>query len=311
MPTPTRRSAWLLPLVCLSLAGCIGIDLVAEVLGDARIDITPPQLAVELGGTASYTAVFIRPDGSIDAGATFAWTSSDPAVATVSSSGEVVTVSVGSASFVASAQGVDSAPVSLTVVDDPNQLVLITLDPDVVTLTPGLTSQFQAGFFSLAGDALPPQALTYVVSDPSVATVSPSGLVTAVAPGTTNVTAGAEGVTSMPAEVKVFGQALRGTFRARSGTSYQVAGTAVLQEGTTGNVLLQLESDFSTSNGPGLHIYLSTSDGVTSTSIDLGSLKATTGAQQYPVGSVDLSTYRWVIIHCLPFNVTFGSASVR
>jgi Electron transfer DM13/Bacterial Ig-like domain (group 2) len=314
MSIPIRHTAGLLPLVWLSLAGCIGTDLVAEVLedlGDPRIEITPPQLAVELGETASYTAVFYEPDGSINAAASFVWTSSDPSVATVSSSGDVATVSVGNTSIVASAEGIDSAPVSLTVVDNPDQLVRITLAPDSLTLTPGLTSQLVAGFFSLAGNALPQQALTYDVSDPSVATVSSTGLVTALAPGTTNVTAGAEGIFSMPAEVRVLGQALRGTFRARSGTSYTVAGTAVLQEGTTGLVVLQLESDFTTSNGPGLHVYLSTSDGVTSTSIDLGSLKSTSGAQEYAAGSVDMSTYRWVIIHCLPFNVTFGSASIR
>ncbi len=65
---------------------------------------------------------------------------------------------------------------------------------------------------------------------------------------------------------------------------------------------------FKTSNGPLLDVYLAT-DTSAGTYIDLGVLKGVDGDYQYDLPSnVDYSTYKYVIIWCVDFNVNFGYA---
>jgi hypothetical protein len=75
-------------------------------------------------------------------------------------------------------------------------------------------------------------------------------------------------------------------------------------------------TDFATSNGPDVHVYLVASDdakdneAVTNAGfIDIGTLKGNIGDQNYelPAG-VDLAKYRAVTIWCKRFSVNFGTA---
>jgi hypothetical protein len=68
---------------------------------------------------------------------------------------------------------------------------------------------------------------------------------------------------------------------------------------------------FSSSGGPDLHVYLS-KEVQPVNFIDLGSLRSITGDQAYTiVGSPDLATYRYVLIHCKAYNHLFGSAALE
>ncbi len=302
-------------LMCLFGIGCIGTDLVGEIPeddGPSSIAITSAASAVEIGQVIQYEAVFYRFDGSIDQGVTFVWASSNSDVASVDITGNVSAQSAGQAVITAHAMGVDSNPLTLTVVADANQVAVVQLTPEAIELTLGATAQITAIALNVRGEVITASTVTYSSENESVATVSADGLVTAVAPGTTSITALVEGVSSTATLVRVLGQAFRGSFRPRAGTVYTVSGMAVLQEQDNGSFTLTFESDFLSSSGPGLHVYLSTSDGVTASSIDLGDLQSTTGSQSYVVGgNLDTNRYRWVIIHCVPFNVTFGSASLN
>lgn len=65
-------------------------------------------------------------------------------------------------------------------------------------------------------------------------------------------------------------------------------------------------SNFSTNNGPDLHLYLAT-DANATTFIDLGLLKSTSGNQVYNIGgNPSLVTFKYVIIWCKQFTVYFG-----
>jgi Electron transfer DM13 len=77
-------------------------------------------------------------------------------------------------------------------------------------------------------------------------------------------------------------------------------------------------TDFKTSNGPDVHVYLvaaddaSDSESVTKAGfVDLGSIKGNIGDQNYTLGSnVDLSKYRAVSVWCKRFSVNFGTAAL-
>lgn len=73
--------------------------------------------------------------------------------------------------------------------------------------------------------------------------------------------------------------------------------------------LLRLE-DFKATNGPDLHVYLATDEKATDY-VDLGSLKANIGNQNYPIPEgTDLSKYDTALIWCKPFSVLFGHANL-
>jgi Electron transfer DM13 len=90
---------------------------------------------------------------------------------------------------------------------------------------------------------------------------------------------------------------------------HNVEGKAKILTLTDGSQILRLE-DFRSTNGPDLHVYLST-DKQASDFIDLGRLKANIGNQNYPIpANTDFNKYKYVLIWCQPFSVLFGSAQL-
>lgn len=97
--------------------------------------------------------------------------------------------------------------------------------------------------------------------------------------------------------------------------AHETKGTATVLQLADGKKTLRL-SDFATSNGPDVHVYLvaasdaKDNDSVTKVGfVDLGSLKGNMGDQNYdlPAGT-DLAKYRSVTIWCKRFSVNFGTA---
>lgn len=110
---------------------------------------------------------------------------------------------------------------------------------------------------------------------------------------------------------EITGDERMGEFEARAGTSYVVRGTVTLARTEAGGLRVDFADNFSSSNGPNLHVYLSESQRVTGTSLDLGALQQNAGAQSYTVSSeVTLEQFDYVLIHCVPFNVSFGFAQL-
>jgi Electron transfer DM13 len=85
-----------------------------------------------------------------------------------------------------------------------------------------------------------------------------------------------------------------------------IAKVIPLGDGST--TILRLEN-FKSTNGPDVHVYLSTNKKTASDFVNLGRLKANNGNQNYniPTGT-DLAKYKAVLIWCQPFSVLFGSA---
>ena len=72
---------------------------------------------------------------------------------------------------------------------------------------------------------------------------------------------------------------------------------------------LALEN-FTTNNGPDLHVYLS-KEIQPINFIDLGKLKSTMGNQVYLIsGTPDFKQYKYALIHCQQYNHLFGSAEL-
>ena len=101
-----------------------------------------------------------------------------------------------------------------------------------------------------------------------------------------------------------------GTFEALNGKT--TSGQAVLSALDEDTLQLMFSTDFSLTDGPGLFVYLSDAEFVTQSAINLGDFQSPTGAQNYNVpDGVSLDDYTYVIVHCVPYNVTFAIAELR
>jgi hypothetical protein len=97
--------------------------------------------------------------------------------------------------------------------------------------------------------------------------------------------------------------------------AHQTRGTASVHDLGGGNRVLRL-TDFSTSNGPDVRVYLigapDASDDATVTKagyLELGKLKGNIGDQNYEIpAGTDLTRYHAVTIWCYRFNVNFATA---
>ncbi|MEZ4502059.1 MAG: DM13 domain-containing protein [Dehalococcoidia bacterium] len=91
-------------------------------------------------------------------------------------------------------------------------------------------------------------------------------------------------------------------------------GGVLLVEGPDGRGVLRFE-DYEVRNGPDLHVYLTPDpdlDVHAEGAVDLGEVRATNGNVNYEVpDGLDLSTFRGVVIYCVPFSVVFASATLE
>jgi hypothetical protein len=117
--------------------------------------------------------------------------------------------------------------------------------------------------------------------------------------------------TSLPGGTQTPQAVLTGQFK---GYAHPTEGTATIYE-LEGKRILRL-TDFKTSNGPDVHVYLVAAPDVTDDAtvtkagfVELGMLKGNIGDQNYDVpDSVDLGKYRAATIWCKRFQVNFGTA---
>src|SRR5919106_6885456 len=98
--------------------------------------------------------------------------------------------------------------------------------------------------------------------------------------------------------------------------AHETKGMATVFQLPDGKRTLRL-TDFETSNGPDVHVYLTTaeiekgSDAIKQAGfIDLGSMKGNKGDQNYEIpADADLNKYKNVTIWCARFGVNFGHAA--
>ena len=104
------------------------------------------------------------------------------------------------------------------------------------------------------------------------------------------------------------------------GKAHHTSGRATIYKSSDGRQYLRL-TDFTTSNGPDVHVLLARSDDKSLEqeivkadldSVELGSLKGNQGDQNYDLpGSADLNKYRAVVIYCERFHAVFGLARLE
>ncbi len=155
------------------------------VQAQANITVTPVARSISIGtdpltlqvGTKQLLSAVISADAGADR--TVTWSSSSAAVATVSSSGEVTALGTGNTVITATLASFPSISATRNVTVEPPQ-VTVTVEPTSFSLSTASSRQLTAVVNAPAGVS---SGVTWSTSASSVATVSATGLVTAVAPG--------------------------------------------------------------------------------------------------------------------------------
>lgn len=186
-------------LLCMIGNGCSGFFINPSI---SSIFVTPPSSTIAVNNTVQLISTAIYSDGSQNmiSGTEVGWSSSNTAVATVTSPGGLVTgVSTGTATITVTSQGVNT---TATVTVTPTNITTLsisttqgsTLPQSAATISGApATLQFFAYGNNLSSNDLT-DAVTWTSSNTSVATISSglssgNGLATSVAAGTTNITA--------------------------------------------------------------------------------------------------------------------------
>ena len=182
-----RRSTFLLFLSALacSVALSCGSDSTGPKGGNG-VTISPNPDTVALGSTVTLHAVV---DGASGNPSIF-WSSEDTSIATVSGTGVVTGVALGTAHIAASSGGKSGIA---TVVVMPPGVASVRVSPTIAGIAVGGTVHLQAEPLDANGNPLANRTVTWTSSNNAVATVDNTGLVTGVAPGADTITATSEG----------------------------------------------------------------------------------------------------------------------
>ena len=166
----------------------------------ASVEVTPPSATVQAGQTVQLTAILKDANGNLLSGRTVTWSSSNTAVATVDNSGLVSGAAAGSATITATSEGQGgTAAITVTPPPPPAPVASVTVTPAPASVPTGQTVQLTATLKDANGNTLTGRTVTWASSNPAVATVTGSGLVSGVTAGAATITATSETVSGTSA----------------------------------------------------------------------------------------------------------------
>jgi uncharacterized protein YjdB len=156
----------------------------------SSVVVTPPRVDAAPGVQTQLAATAYDAAQNPLSGRAITWSTSSAAVAAVDTSGMMTTVSTGSATITATAEG-KSGTATITVTQA--AVATVSIAPSPLSMSVGQQTQLAATLKDASGNVLNGRTVTWSSSNTGVATVSADGVLSAVAAGTTTITATCEG----------------------------------------------------------------------------------------------------------------------
>lgn len=297
--------------------GEAGVESVAPV--PVLVEVQPSRTMAITGSTVPLVAIVTFSDGfRQDATALVSWTSLDPAIATVSATGQAQLLAQGTARFQASlggATGVGSLPVF--------DVAVMHLLPSVLPLPVGASHPLKVAATLPDGSLQDITGIvTWTSSDRAVVDVSAAGRVTATKPGRVTITA-VRGTVTATADVEAQAFAPKFVFALNRATS-DIAAFAVDAPGgrlvplAGAQVPVQPYSAFDLAADPaGAFLFVASSDGILTFSVDqaTGALLHVAGpvqARGVPTSIAVDPTGRTVLVttSCMPRTCDSGGVAI-
>jgi trimeric autotransporter adhesin len=191
--------------ITCTIDGASGSSVITVIapISVASVSVLPGTANVNVGSYVSFMATPKDASGNPLSGYTTSWRSSNTAVATVASNGTVKGIAPGTVTISATAGG-RTGTATVTVVKSTTTtpttttsgIAAVTVYPGLASLTTGQVKQFIAlatdgngGSVSQVG-----RTVTWTSSDATVASISSTGVATALKPGTVQITVNISGV---------------------------------------------------------------------------------------------------------------------
>jgi len=172
-----------LGLLAWAVGGCLDLKVIPDA---CSVTVAPAAVTVPINGSTTLAGTAFDCNGNSILNKKISFSSSNPAVATVSPVGVVIGVAVGGATISASANG-KSASTEVTVT--PEAAATVTVTPSTLVLRKTNTRQLTAVARNAQNVEVKGRTFRWTTSNPAVATVDQTGLVTAVGVGTANIAA--------------------------------------------------------------------------------------------------------------------------
>jgi trimeric autotransporter adhesin len=170
------------------VSGIASVRVIPEPV--ASVTVAPARIDLAPGTRSTLGAIPYDAAGNALVGRALVWASSNTSIATVDAAGTVAAVAPGSATITATSEGVSgSAAVSVAI----PAVASVAIQPRGATIQRGTTLQLSATVNDESGAAVTDRALTWTSSNPGVAVVSASGVVSGVALGTASIRAALDG----------------------------------------------------------------------------------------------------------------------
>ena len=302
-------------LLLMFLHACIGVDEVDDPIVGESIELSSYQEALLIGTETQVTARYFD-QYNIEQDVQVIWTSSDESVCTVDIAGEITGISAGQSEIIASVGTIQSPPLLVTVVDDPNDVAMVSISsPAGNQIEIDQSVQLNIEVLNLNGEPVESANITWVSENESILSVNGQGEILGVSLGFTNIKAVVDGISSNSLGISVGQTSRTGTFQGANG--YDASGSCELFIDDNGDLKLTLSSDFDTDFALGTFIYLSnsTSGGATASSgLEIQEITSG-GTATFNVSSISaetsLSDFDYVIVLCKPAGITFGYAELN
>ena len=168
----------------------------------ARLGVTPPSGTLLVARALQLTATVWSATNAVLTGRAIAWSSTAPAIASVTTNGLVTAIAPGTATIRATDGAVGSSavivvqsapPVGTPTTPAVESVAMVSVGPAEATIKVGLSLRMSATVRAATGATLTGRVVTWTSSAPAIGRVSSDGQVTAVAPGTATITATSEG----------------------------------------------------------------------------------------------------------------------
>ena len=286
--------------------GALQTGFIATVLESREsITISPICTTIKTGTSSDFSVNYMNLNGANQA-ITPMWTSSNRDIAIVDSNGKVTGISEGSVSISTTHENV-SDMISVEITDAP-----VMCDPIVILIasesfmTTGDTFTFIAEYRDANGVLDPSTSISWSSSNTSALSIDENGLVTALAMGSSIITA-SSGDASVTINVTIESPPITERTGSLSGTGYDISGTFRLFM-DDGNDLILSVSNYNP-DGPGPYFYFSNQATNVASGLKIADAK-TGGNFIYNISDLDpaatLFTYDYLVVWCEPFSVRLG-----
>ena len=261
----------------------------------STVKISVPQSSLQIGQTTQAAVTLKDVNGVTLSGRAVTWTSSNTALVTVSASGLITAVAAGNAIVTATSEGVSST-VAIDVTLIPVSSISVAIDKPLIYI--GYTALVTSTTRDVNSNLLTGRLTTWLSSDPNIATVSATGVVTAIAKGTATITGTSEGISattavtvdlapvqfvtvSVPTTQLLVGQSVQATAATSDLNDRPLTGRVITYSTSNASVATVDPLGAVTATGPGSANIIATSEGKTGF--------VTIQVQNVPVATVGVS----------------------